>query len=57
MTRTLSAGSARPSGVIGVMILTFVLIHMNRQRPGHAGPHATASRIAIFNSTYGLNGR
>ncbi len=43
--------------VIGVMILTFVLIHLE---PGSAaratlGPHATASRIAIFNSTYGLN--
>jgi len=43
--------------VIGVMILTFVLIHME---PGSAaratlGTHATASRIAIFNSTYGLN--
>ena len=43
--------------VIGVMVLTFVLIHME---PGSAaratlGPHATVSRIAIFNSTYGLN--
>jgi peptide/nickel transport system permease protein len=43
--------------VIGVMILTFVMIHLE---PGSAaratlGVKATASRIAIFNSTYGLN--
>ena len=43
--------------VAGVMVLTFVLIHLE---PGSAaraalGPHVTASRIAIFNSTYGLN--
>ncbi len=43
--------------VIGVMVLTFVLIHLE---PGSAaraalGVRATASRIAIFNSTYGLN--
>lgn len=43
--------------VIGVMILTFVLIHLE---PGSAaratlGPRATPGRIAIFNSTYGLN--
>jgi peptide/nickel transport system permease protein len=43
--------------VIGVMILTFILIHME---PGSAarailGFRATATRVAIFNSTYGLN--
>jgi peptide/nickel transport system permease protein len=43
--------------VIGVMIVTFILIHME---PGSAarsilGFRATAARIAIFNSTYGLN--
>ncbi|HEX3923069.1 MAG TPA: ABC transporter permease [Streptosporangiaceae bacterium] len=43
--------------VVGLMILTFVMIHLE---PGSAaratlGPHATAGRIAIFNSTYGLN--
>jgi peptide/nickel transport system permease protein len=43
--------------VIGVMILTFILIHMV---PGSAaraaiGLRATPSRIAIFNATYGLD--
>jgi peptide/nickel transport system permease protein len=43
--------------VIGVMILTFILIHME---PGSAarailGLKATPARIALFNSTYGLN--
>jgi peptide/nickel transport system permease protein len=43
--------------VIGVMILTFVLIHME---PGNVarsilGIRATASRMAIFNATYGLD--
>jgi peptide/nickel transport system permease protein len=43
--------------VVGLMIVTFVMIHLE---PGSAaratlGPHATAGRIAIFNSTYGLN--
>jgi peptide/nickel transport system permease protein len=43
--------------VIGVMILTFILIHME---PGSVarsilGFRATSERIAIFNSTYGLN--
>ena len=43
--------------VIGVMILTFVLIHLV---PGSAaraamGVRANATRIAIFNTTYGLN--
>jgi len=43
--------------VVGVMILTFILVHMI---PGSAaraalGPRATATRIAIFNATYGLN--
>jgi peptide/nickel transport system permease protein len=43
--------------VIGVMILTFILIHME---PGNVarsilGVKATATRVSIFNSTYGLN--
>ena len=43
--------------VIGVMILTFILIHMV---PGSAaravlGVKATSARIAIFNAAYGLN--
>jgi peptide/nickel transport system permease protein len=43
--------------VTGVMILTFILIHME---PGSVarsvlGIRATGSRIAIFNATYGLN--
>jgi peptide/nickel transport system permease protein len=43
--------------VIGVTILTFIMIHLE---PGSAaratlGTRATASRIAIFNHTYGLD--
>jgi peptide/nickel transport system permease protein len=43
--------------VIGLMILTFIMIHLE---PGSAaratlGIRATPGRIAIFNSTYGLN--
>jgi peptide/nickel transport system permease protein len=43
--------------VIGVMVLTFILIHME---PGSVarsilGIRATASRVAIFNATYGLD--
>jgi peptide/nickel transport system permease protein len=43
--------------VIGVLILTFIMIHLE---PGNAaratlGTRATPGRIAIFNSTYGLN--
>jgi peptide/nickel transport system permease protein len=43
--------------VVGVMILTFIMIHLE---PGSAaratlGTRATPGRIAIFNSTYGLN--
>jgi peptide/nickel transport system permease protein len=43
--------------VAGVMILTFIMIHLE---PGSAaratlGTRATPGRIAIFNSTYGLN--
>jgi peptide/nickel transport system permease protein len=43
--------------VIGVMILTFILIHME---PGSVarsvlGIRATGDRIAIFNATYGLD--
>jgi peptide/nickel transport system permease protein len=43
--------------VVGLMIVTFIMIHLE---PGSAaratlGARATAGRIAIFNSTYGLN--
>lgn len=43
--------------VIGVMILTFILVHLE---PGSAakavlGFKATPARIALFNNTYGLN--
>ena len=43
--------------VIGVMILTFILIHLI---PGSAaraalGVHATSTRVAIFNTAYGLD--
>jgi peptide/nickel transport system permease protein len=43
--------------VLGVMVMTFVMIHLE---PGSAaraylGPRATPSRIAAFNATYGLN--
>ncbi|HLH47122.1 MAG TPA: ABC transporter permease [Acidimicrobiales bacterium] len=43
--------------IIGVMILTFIMIHLE---PGSAaratlGTRASASRIALFNHTYGLN--
>jgi peptide/nickel transport system permease protein len=43
--------------VVGVMILTFILIHLE---PGSVarsvlGLRATSGRIAIFNSAYGLN--
>jgi peptide/nickel transport system permease protein len=43
--------------VIGVMILTFIMIHMEPGSVARAvlGIHATPGRIAIFNSTYGLN--
>src|SRR6202167_1887647 len=58
MTRYLAqrAGQA-PVVVIGLMILTFIMIHLE---PGSAarstlGVRATPGRIAIFNSTYGLN--
>jgi peptide/nickel transport system permease protein len=43
--------------VVGVMLLTFIMIHLV---PGSAaraalGVHATPSRIAAFNAAYGLN--
>ena len=43
--------------VTGVMILTFILVHMIAGSAARAalGPRATAARIAIFNATYGLN--
>jgi peptide/nickel transport system permease protein len=43
--------------VIGVMILTFILIHLEPGSVARAilGIRATSVRISIFNSTYGLN--
>jgi peptide/nickel transport system permease protein len=43
--------------VVGLLILTFIMIHLEPGSVARAilGPHATAGRIAIFNSTYGLN--
>jgi peptide/nickel transport system permease protein len=43
--------------VIGLMILTFVMIHLEPGSVARAilGARATPGRIAIFNSTYGLN--
>jgi peptide/nickel transport system permease protein len=43
--------------VVGVMIVTFVLIHMEPGNVARAvfGLRATPGRIAIFDSTYGLN--
>jgi peptide/nickel transport system permease protein len=43
--------------VIGVMILTFILLHMERGSVARAvlGLKATPARVAIFNKTYGLN--
>lgn len=43
--------------VVGVMVLTFIMVHMV---PGNVarsvlGPRATPARIAAFNATYGLN--
>ncbi|HEY1705225.1 MAG TPA: ABC transporter permease [Trebonia sp.] len=58
MTRYLARRAAQAIVVvIGVMILTFIIIHLV---PGSAaraaiGPRATAARIAAFNATYGLN--
>jgi peptide/nickel transport system permease protein len=58
MTRYLAQRAGQAAAVvIGLMILTFVMIHLE---PGSAaratlGVRATPGRIAIFNSTYGLN--
>lgn len=43
--------------VIGVMILTFILVHMEPGSTARAvlGLKATPARVAIFNNTYGLN--
>jgi len=43
--------------VVGVMVLTFILIHLEPGSVARAqlGPRATAVRIAIFNRTYGLD--
>jgi peptide/nickel transport system permease protein len=43
--------------VIGVMILTFILIHLEPGSTARAvlGLKATPARIALFNNTYGLN--
>jgi peptide/nickel transport system permease protein len=58
MTRYLAQRAGQAAVVvIGLMILTFIMIHLE---PGSAaratlGVRATPGRIAIFNSTYGLN--
>ncbi len=43
--------------IVGLMVLTFGLIHLEPGNVAHSilGVHATASRIAIFNHTYGLD--
>jgi peptide/nickel transport system permease protein len=43
--------------IIGVMILTFILVHMEPGSTARAvlGLKATPARIALFNNTYGLN--
>jgi peptide/nickel transport system permease protein len=43
--------------VIGVMVLTFIMIHMEPGNVARAnlGFRATQARVDIFNSTYGLN--
>jgi len=43
--------------VIGVMILTFILVHLEPGSTARAvlGLKATPARIALFNNTYGLN--
>ena len=43
--------------VIGVMVLTFILVHMEPGSTARAvlGFKATPARVAIFNDTYGLN--
>jgi peptide/nickel transport system permease protein len=43
--------------VIGVMILTFILVHLEPGNTARAvlGLKATPARIALFNNTYGLN--
>ena len=43
--------------VIGVMILTFILVHLEPGSTARAvlGLKATPARVAIFNDTYGLN--
>jgi peptide/nickel transport system permease protein len=58
MTRYLAQRAGQAAVVvIGLMVLTFIMIHLE---PGSAaratlGVRATPGRIAIFNSTYGLN--
>jgi peptide/nickel transport system permease protein len=43
--------------VIGVMILTFILVHLEPGSTARAvlGHQATPARVALFNNTYGLN--
>jgi peptide/nickel transport system permease protein len=43
--------------VVGVMILTFILVHLEPGSTARAvlGLKATPARVAIFNNTYGLN--
>lgn len=43
--------------IIGVMVLTFILVHLEPGSTARAvlGLKATPARVAIFNDTYGLN--
>ena len=43
--------------IIGVMVLTFILVHLEPGSTARAvlGLKATPARVAIFNNTYGLN--
>jgi peptide/nickel transport system permease protein len=43
--------------VVGIMILTFILVHLEPGSTAKAvlGHQATPARIALFNNTYGLN--
>jgi peptide/nickel transport system permease protein len=43
--------------IVGVMILTFILVHLEPGSTARAvlGLKATPARVAIFNNTYGLN--
>src|SRR5580700_6459436 len=43
--------------IVGVMILTFILVHLEPGSTARAvlGHQATPARVALFNNTYGLN--